>query len=64
MKILMYVYVAPPTLVGTWLLGLRQRIEYYYYEVCASVCVCKFNPTGKMFLHLDNKPSDLIIILR
>ena len=30
--ILMYVYVAPPTPVGAWLmaLGLRQRIEYYY----------------------------------
>ena len=31
--ILMYVYVAPPTPVGAWLmaLGLRQRFEYYYY---------------------------------
>ena len=31
--ILMYVYVAPPTPVGVWsmVLGLRQRIEYYYY---------------------------------
>ena len=33
--ILMYVYVAPPTLVGAWsmALGLRQRFEYYYW-VC------------------------------
>ena len=31
--VLMYVYVAPPTPVGAWsmALGLRQRIEYYYY---------------------------------
>ena len=31
--ILMYVYVAPPTPVGTWsmALGLWQRFEYYYY---------------------------------
>ena len=29
---LMYVYVAPPTPVGVWLmvLGPQQRIEYYY----------------------------------
>ena len=29
----LYVYVAPPTPVGAWsmALGLRQRIEYYYY---------------------------------
>ena len=33
--ILMYVYVAPPTPVGAWsmALGLRQRFEYYYYNV-------------------------------
>ena len=33
--ILMYVYVAPPTPVGTWsmALGLRQRFEYYYYII-------------------------------
>ena len=33
--ILMYVYVATPTQVGAWsmAMGLRRRIEYYYYKM-------------------------------
>ena len=36
--ILIYVYVALPTLVGAWsmALGLRQRIEYYDYIIVPS----------------------------
>ena len=45
--ILMYVYVAPPTPVGAWLmaLGLRQRFEYYYY----------YSP-NKLFIHKQYIP--------
>ena len=40
--ILMYVYVAPPTPVGAWLmaLGLRQRIEYYS-QTMVVIIICR-----------------------
>ena len=39
---LMYVYVAPPTLVGAWsmALWLRRCIEYFTEALFTSVCIC------------------------
>ena len=43
--LMMYTYVAPPTLVGAWSMALvlRQRIEYYYYLILG-VCLLKEIP--------------------
>ena len=39
---LIYVYVAPPTLVGAWSMALRlwRCIEYFTEALFTSVCIC------------------------